>query len=166
MLQYVLLYFFSFFFFFFLILFVAGSPCCSGCSLVAVSGAPAAVQGFSSRGPSRRRARAGGARFQELRLTGSGAQTQELRCTGLAPPRHVGSSWLRDRTRASCTDRQILYHWATSKAHEGTFWNRESSVCDVDAGQPSTAWLESLPCPLNGLNYMDLKVTLQLQILS
>ena len=109
MLQYVLLYFFSFFFFFFLILCVAGSPCCSGCSLVAVSGAPAAVQGFSSRGPSRRRARAGGARFQELRLTGSGAQTQELRCTGLAPPRHVGSSWLRDRTRASCTDRQILF---------------------------------------------------------
>ena len=102
--------FFFFLFFFFLILFVAGSPCCSGCSLVAVSGAPAAVQGFSSRGPSRRRARAGGARFQELRLTGSGAQTQELRCTGLAPPMHVGSSWLRDRTRASCTDRQILYH--------------------------------------------------------
>ena len=88
----------------------AGSSCCPGFSLVAVSGAPAAVQGFSSRGPSRRRARAGGARFQELRLTGSGAQTQELRCTGLAPPRHVGSSWLRDRTRASCTDRQILYH--------------------------------------------------------
>jgi len=117
MLQYVLLYFFSFFlFFFFFIFFFAGSPCCSGHSLVAVSGAPAAVsgapaavQGFSSRGPSRRRARAGGARFQELRLTGSGAQTQELRCTGLAPPRHVGSSWLRDRTCASCTDRQILF---------------------------------------------------------
>ena len=36
----------------------------------------------------------------------------------------------------------------------------------VGAGQPSTARLESLPCPLNGLNYMDLKVTLQLQILS
>ena len=98
-----------YFIFFKIFLFVAGSPCCSGRSLVAVSGAPAAVQGFSSQEPSRRRARAGGARFQELRLTGSGAQTQELRCTGLAPPRHVGSSWLRDRTCASCTDRQILF---------------------------------------------------------
>ena len=73
---------------------MAGSSCCSGRSLVAVSGAPAAVQGFSSRGASHCRARAGGARFQELRLAGSGAQTQELRCRGLAPPRHVGSSWL------------------------------------------------------------------------
>ena len=100
-------------FFFF---FVAGSSCCSGHSLVAVSGAPAAVQGFSSWGASRHWARAGGARFQKLQLMGSGAQTQELWCTGLAPPRHVGSSWLRDRTRASCTDRQILYHWATSEA--------------------------------------------------
>ena len=27
--------------------------------------------------------------------------------------RHVGSSWIRDRTCVSCTVRQILYHWAT-----------------------------------------------------
>ena len=28
-----------------------------------------------------------------------------------------GSSWPRDRTHVSCTDRLVLYHWATWEAH-------------------------------------------------
>ena len=29
---------------------------------------------------------------------------------------HVGSSWIRDRTHASCIGRWILYHWTTREA--------------------------------------------------
>jgi len=32
-----------------------------------------------------------------------------------------GSSWARDQTYASCTGRQILYHWTTRKDHYGIF---------------------------------------------
>ena len=35
---------------------------------------------------------------------------------GLAAPRHVGSSWIRDWTCVSCISRRILYHWATRDA--------------------------------------------------
>ena len=35
---------------------------------------------------------------------------------GLATLRHVGSSWIRDGTRVSCTGRRILYHWVTREA--------------------------------------------------
>ena len=45
--------------------------------------------------------------------TGSRAQAQYLWHTGLAAPRHVGSSWMRARTRVSCIGRQILNHCAT-----------------------------------------------------
>ena len=36
-------------------------------------------------------------------------------CPGLVAPRHVESSWARDRTRFSGIDRQILNHWPTRK---------------------------------------------------
>ena len=36
--------------------------------------------------------------------------------TGLVAPWHMGSSQVRDRTRVSCFDRRILYHWAIRKA--------------------------------------------------
>ena len=35
---------------------------------------------------------------------------------GLAPPRHVGSSWIGARTHVSCLGRWILYHRATREA--------------------------------------------------
>ena len=40
---------------------------------------------------------------------GSTAQAQELWPTDSAAPQHVGSSWIRDRTRVSCIGRWILY---------------------------------------------------------
>ena len=36
--------------------------------------------------------------------------------TGLVAPRHVGSSWTRDRTRVPCIGRQTLNHCATREA--------------------------------------------------
>ena len=35
---------------------------------------------------------------------------------GLVAPRHVGSSWIRDRTCALCIGRQMLNHWTTREA--------------------------------------------------
>ena len=32
-------------------------------------------------------------------------------CTALVAPRHVKSSWTRNRTRVPCIGRQILNHW-------------------------------------------------------
>ena len=46
---------------------------------------------------------------RELCLEGSRAQASWLRCTGLVTPRHVGFSWIRDRTLVSCPGRQIPY---------------------------------------------------------
>ena len=34
---------------------------------------------------------------------------------GLVPPRHVGSSQIRDRAHVSCFGKQALYHWATKE---------------------------------------------------
>ena len=42
-------------------------------------------------------------------------QLQELWPTGLVAPRHVESSWTRDRTHVSCTGRQILIYCSTRK---------------------------------------------------
>ena len=80
-------------------------------SLVVVSGGYFSLQsvGFSLRwllllrsmGPRHTGFRSCGTRAQQLWLTGSVA------------PRHVGSSWTRDRTRVPCIDRQILNHCAT-----------------------------------------------------
>ena len=39
-----------------------------------------------------------------------------LWCMGLVAPWHVGSSWIRDWTHASCIVRWILYHLATREA--------------------------------------------------
>ena len=47
---------------------------------------------------------------------------QSLWPTGLIAPRHVGSSWNRDRTRVSYTGRQILYHWDTRGAPVSFFF--------------------------------------------
>ena len=54
-----------------------------------------------------------GMRAQQLWLTGSRAQAQQLWHTGLVAPRHVGSSWTRDRTRVPCIGRWILNHCTT-----------------------------------------------------
>ena len=42
--------------------------------------------------------------------------TTLFRSTGLVPPRHVGSSQTRARTRVPCIGRQILNHCATREA--------------------------------------------------
>ena len=62
-----------------------------------------------------------------LQRTGSRAQSQKLWHAGLVAPRHVGSSWIRDRTRVSCIGRWILHHWATREALHWDFsknWTR------------------------------------------
>ena len=41
--------------------------------------------------------------LQELWPVGSRAWAQQLWCLRLVAPQHVGSSWIRDRTRVSCT---------------------------------------------------------------
>ena len=46
-----------------------------------------------------------------LQSTGSMARgLQQLWYTGSVAPWHVGSSWIRDRTRVAYIDGQILYH--------------------------------------------------------
>ena len=44
---------------------------------------------------------------------------------GLVALRHVGSSWIRDRTHVSCIGKRILYHWANQGNPELHFlkWN-------------------------------------------
>ena len=53
---------------------------------------------------------------RSLQLPGSRAQAQQLWCMGLVAPWREGSSQIRDGTPVSCTDRRILYHWATREA--------------------------------------------------
>ena len=53
---------------------------------------------------------------QHLWLPGSGEQAQRLRPMGLVALQHVGSSRIRDWPHVSCTDRWVLYDWATWKA--------------------------------------------------
>ena len=57
-----------------------------------------------------------GTQAQQLWLAGSRAQAQQLWCTGLVALRHVGSSWIRARTRVPCIGRWILNHCATREA--------------------------------------------------
>ena len=40
---------------------------------------------------------------------------------GLVAPRHMGSSWIRDRTHVSCIGKQFCYHSAAREAPEGAF---------------------------------------------
>ena len=47
---------------------------------------------------------------QQLQPQGSRVLAQYMGSTGLVAPRHVGSSWTRDRTRVSRMGRRILYH--------------------------------------------------------
>ena len=117
----ILFFFLSFYFIFLALL---GLHCCVGFSLVAV------IIG-SSLVPVRELLIAGaslvaGTGFrvcglQQLWLPGSGAQPQQLSCMGLVAPRHVGASWTRDRTSASCIGRQVLYHWAAREAPISVF---------------------------------------------
>ena len=104
---------------FILFLAVLGLCCCTGFSLVAKRGASlwSRCSGFSlqwllllcsmgSRACS----------LQQLQLPGSRAQAQQLWCTDLVAPGHVWSSLTKERTRATCIGRWILYHWATRAA--------------------------------------------------
>ena len=45
-----------------------------------------------------------------------GFNESSLWCMGLVATQHMESSWTRDWTHFSCTERQILYHWATRKS--------------------------------------------------
>ena len=49
-------------------------------------------------------------------FTSCGKRDQQLWHRGLVAPRHVGSSWTRDRTRVPCTGRWILNHCTTREA--------------------------------------------------
>ena len=48
-----------------------------------------------------------------LGLTSYRTQAQWLWHMGLVAPRHVESSWTRDRTLVPCIGRWILNHWTT-----------------------------------------------------
>ena len=50
-----------------------------------------------------------------------GLQDLQLSSCNLVALQHMGSFQIRDRTRVSCIDRQILYHWAAREAHWGSF---------------------------------------------
>ena len=52
---------------------------------------------------------------QWLQLPGSGVWLMCLWHMGLVAPRHVGSSWIRDRTCVSYIGRQILIHCTTKE---------------------------------------------------
>ena len=58
---------------------------------------------------------------EQLPLPGFRAQAQWLWCTGLVVPRHVESSWIRERTCVSCIGRWILCPWASSEAPTSVF---------------------------------------------
>ena len=83
-------------------------PYCVGFSLVPESRASLPLRCFACA-----EHRLWACRLRELWFPGSGAQTQSLRLTGLVALRHVGSSWIRDRTHAPCLGRWILHNWAT-----------------------------------------------------
>ena len=55
--------------------------------------------------------------FSHCRAQALGAGAQ-LRCTGFTAAWHVGSSWVRDRTLASCIGRWTLNHWITRSQEE------------------------------------------------
>lgn len=54
-----------------------------------------------------------GSRAQRLRLMALECGAQQLWCVSVGAPRHVKSSWIRDRTRVHCTGSWILIHCAT-----------------------------------------------------
>ena len=91
---------------------VLGLRCCMGAPLAVVcrllSVVAFLVQGTSSRAHGPVVAACG------LSSCGSWAleyrQAQQLWCMGLVALQRVGSSWIRDQTRVSCFDKQVLYH--------------------------------------------------------
>ena len=68
------------------------------------------------------------AQAPELQLAGSRAQTQKFWRTTLVAPWPVGFSRTRDRTRVSCTGRQILYHSATREVRSSALQSRHQKV--------------------------------------
>ena len=83
--------------------------CCAGCSLVVETGGCSlvAVRGSCCSGLCCHRARALRLESFSSQLSSCGSQAlepqaQQLWHPGLAAPRHVGSSWTRDRTCVSC----------------------------------------------------------------
>ena len=84
----------------------AGSSLLHGLSLAVQMGAAlAAVPGLLVAGHG-----IGGMQASVAVAAGLGAQAQQLWRPGLAAPRHVGSSWIRDPTCVSCTGTWVLYH--------------------------------------------------------
>ena len=98
---------------------------------------------------------------QKLWLPGFRTQAQSLWSTGLAAPRQVGSSWIRNWIGISCTSRRILYHWTTKEACLGAFlWTfirdvwRSSFIKDLCLLQPR----------LGKLNCKDLETVRQSKV--
>ena len=57
----------------------------------------------------------------------SAAWAQQFWHMGFVAPRHMGSSWTRDRTGVPCIARQILYLWTTREAPNLCKFNRISN---------------------------------------
>ena len=101
-----------------------GLHCCTGFSLVVVSGDYSSCSAQASHlcGFSCLRSMGSRAlRLQQLQLRGSRAQAQQLWHPGFVSPWHVGSSWTRDQTCVSCIGRWILYHYTGREAQERIF---------------------------------------------
>ena len=64
-------------------------------------------------------------RLQETRASGVAtcrfSSCGGSRHRGLVAPRHVGSSWFRDRTHGSCTGEWVPHHWATREVWDVGF---------------------------------------------
>ena len=65
--------------------------------------------------------------------------------TGFVAPRHVGSSWTRNRSCVHCAGRQILYHWGTARASPQT----HSSGPDLEFLTMMATFLHEVPRALN-----------------
>ena len=92
-----------------------GLHCCTSFSLVVVSGGYSLLQctGFS---------------WEWLLFSHSlgsrACRLQQLWCMGLVALWHVGSSWIRDRTRVPCIGGQILNPWTIREALNHAFLTR------------------------------------------
>ena len=77
------------------------------------------------------RAQAVGARAPVVAAPGLHSTGSVVVVYGLVALQHVQSSLARDRTRGSCIDRQILYHWTTREAFCRLFDDGHSHWCEV-----------------------------------
>ena len=71
----------------------------------------------------------------QLWRPGSKAQAQQSWCMGLVALWHVGSSWTRDPTPISCTDRQILYRATRETPFSRSSCFKNSDLFWVDKGK-------------------------------